>query len=739
MKLISLKAKNFKKLSDFSCDFQDGLNVIVGDNAQGKSTLLQAIESALFGITVVPGKKENIPTWGQTKFSLTLTFTNHVATSPEDDWYYCLTRTGSTAKLEKIGPGEETLLANGNTPVTKYIEELLGLTAKDFNLFVQSKQGETSGVLTFGATALNQKVEEFAGVSLIDAVQRKAQELATSSKARADALEVGEGDLVRAADLVTACAADQEDKALAAAGCATAVEQQQLMTAVQPLVASEELSRTQREAHRRQSALREAEAALAHAKESLTGAEATLAGLDDAVDVEQLEAVAKDQRDQLRTVQASINDKQALVSNGDRAKEELQLAVTALAACQKVSVEELATAQDVLDAHQDDVVRKAAVVSTLTAKLGDMQRLAKDAACPTCGTKLAEHDPVALAAEIESLKSQLATATAAHKDAKNNKTPEQAVTELLDKNRAAGVAEGLVAKWQAKQLPEGEHEALINELALLRDQFGVLGQSQAVTKVQLDAAEQTNQRHAAAVRNVATARRKLVSAEEAVVEQAALQIAAPTDVEIDTAAQAEADYRAAFSAWNQEKLRLAHALGLAESALTLANAVLANAEAAFTKLQEQAEDAKQSAISSSRATRLARFLRERRQAYLTEVWDVVMAASSRQVKVASGGMITRVCYDAGEFQFEEDGVTAPVTSASGAQKAHIGTAVRIGLARALYGSNGLLILDEPTESMSERHAAGLSASLVGAAKQTLLITHREQDQSLAANLIQLGA
>lgn len=57
MKLISLTAKNFKKLSDFECQFQDGLNVIVGENAQGKSTLLQAIEACLFGVTVVLARK----------------------------------------------------------------------------------------------------------------------------------------------------------------------------------------------------------------------------------------------------------------------------------------------------------------------------------------------------------------------------------------------------------------------------------------------------------------------------------------------------------------------------------------------------------------------------------------------------------------------------------------------------------------------------------------------------------
>lgn len=92
MQLIKLVAKNFKKLSDFTANFTDGLNVIVGENAQGKSTLLQAIEAALFGVTVVPGKKENIPTWGQTNFSLELHF--HAEGS-----VYVLTRNKSTAKL----------------------------------------------------------------------------------------------------------------------------------------------------------------------------------------------------------------------------------------------------------------------------------------------------------------------------------------------------------------------------------------------------------------------------------------------------------------------------------------------------------------------------------------------------------------------------------------------------------------------------------------------------------------
>ena len=191
MRLIKLITENFKKLGNFSAEFKDGLNIIAGENFQGKTTLLQAIEAAFFGTGVVPVKKENIPTWGQNNFKLELWFA-----LDEGDVFYVVTRNKSTAKLIRHTSGmEPELIANGNTPVTAEIEKLLGLAARDYNLFVQSKQGESSGILTFGATALNRKVEEFAGVDMIDKVQAEAQRRATSYSGKADAKGVSAEDM----------------------------------------------------------------------------------------------------------------------------------------------------------------------------------------------------------------------------------------------------------------------------------------------------------------------------------------------------------------------------------------------------------------------------------------------------------------------------------------------------------------------------------------------------------------
>ncbi|MCY1285272.1 hypothetical protein D9M70_342020 [compost metagenome] len=372
----------------------------------------------------------------------------------------------------------------------------------------------------------------------------------------------------------------------------------------------------------------------------------------------------------------------------------------------------------------------------LAARLGALNKLEDDAECPTCGTRLTDHDPEALAAEIAAVRDALDTAEDEKERLGDTHTHAIEVTQRLLRRRDARVsAEETVATLRAKQVDVAALQALEIDASSRLD---ALNRELAAVGVALDSAETTNERHASAVSREAKAKKAVGAAAESVTTaQAALVPNAPTDDEIAAAQAAETAHRDAVATHRVEQQRLAHAVEMARSAATTTKERNQNAQATLDRLLARAEEARSSLELASKASRLARFLAERRASYLKEVWDTVLAAASRQVKVASAGLIQRIEYSDGEFSFDEDGVVAPVTSASGAQKAFIGTAVRIGLARALYGSDGLLILDEPTEAMGERNAMGLSASLVGAAKQTLLITHREQDQSLAANIIQL--
>lgn len=45
-----LKISNYKCFKDFVIDFNDSINIIVGNNEEGKSTILEALQLALSGM-----------------------------------------------------------------------------------------------------------------------------------------------------------------------------------------------------------------------------------------------------------------------------------------------------------------------------------------------------------------------------------------------------------------------------------------------------------------------------------------------------------------------------------------------------------------------------------------------------------------------------------------------------------------------------------------------------------------
>lgn len=733
MKLLGLTTTNFKKLGNQSFSFTDGLNVIVGDNARGKSTLLQAIEAALFGITVVPGKKENVPTWGQSTFSLELQFTVAPAV-------YVLTRTKSTAKLVRVDEGNEELLANGNTPVTAYIEELLGITAKDYNLFVQSKQGETSGILTFGGAALSRKVEEFAGVDVIDKVQAAASDRAKFAARDAEMNAVSADQIEAAADAVELAKDKHFTAGEALAEAEAAQGRLEPLSVAYPSPSSEELSKARRAADR---LLRERSAAQANVdtlKSQL--AELQAEEVEEPGDVEaQREQLAELKR-QEQAGQEQLNTLRNKLGEALRLEKAVNEAATAAQEVEQ-RLESLLcghTRSDLEDRiGQIESARRASLdlVSIGRNEVSALKGMAEGAACPTCGTKLTDHDPEKLKAEIAELEKSIAGNTRDAKAFEEEAAEFRDVLKRVDKaedelQRLKEAVQSNKAKLDELPPPSqlgAEIEALVQEAEGIAPEAGDLQHLISVSE-QVAAVYQKHQA------KLASAAKKLARAEDALADLPEAPTP-PTDVEIDTAAQLEAEARRLEAEHAALARSLQKAVDDAGFALADATAKLNDAQRREAELKNRQSVAQAAAADHDRAKRLGRFLGDRRNTYLKEVWQAVLAAASRQVATSSSGLIQRIDYRDGDFLFTEDGIEAPVTSASGAQKAHIGVAIRIGLSRALYGSDSLLIFDEPTESMSERHAVGLSSSLAGSAKQVLLITHREQDQALATNIIEL--
>ena len=50
MAIRKIKIHNFKCFRDFETELNPGLNILVGDNEAGKSTILEAIHLALTGV-----------------------------------------------------------------------------------------------------------------------------------------------------------------------------------------------------------------------------------------------------------------------------------------------------------------------------------------------------------------------------------------------------------------------------------------------------------------------------------------------------------------------------------------------------------------------------------------------------------------------------------------------------------------------------------------------------------------
>lgn len=746
MRLLSLKTKSFKKLGDFECEFGLGLNVISGDNFTGKSTLLQAIEAALFGVTVVPGKAENIPTWGQSNFGLELEF----ELKGED---YLITRNKSTAKLTRLPTPDHAaeIVANGNTPVKAAVEDLLGCSAKDFNLFIQSKQGESAGVLTFGATALNRKVEEHAGVDLIEKVQGLAQIRATRLMERAEnrpteeQLREGDQAVVNALGAVSAADTAHTDlqRELDAFGeCKIAP-----VANVAPV-----MRKALHEAQLLETKLDAAEAAVVPAQKAVDEAQARIGdrmSKDASVLEGKLETAytaglaAKKLVDDLRLAQQKYSAAANVVSSAQALVDHaLQNAPVPSA------VGELPKAEDALEAAMKEFDGARTELASIEAKVRDLKSMEKDAKCPTCGTLRVDHDPALLAQELEQANTLLKVAQGnAQAASKAESTARAALQALEEQERkvvaaaealhsaeqgveAAKVALAALTKVDDSQIhdADGAHQAARDEYAAIQAELkGVQAENE---RLRLDyEALQRAKVHRDEAQREAT---KLAAEFEALEQP-------PTEEEIAAEEKAYQDYLAAHQAWKDRHVELSTKVSQAQNELHHQQKLLDLARQAFDSLNEKLRIAVEAEIEAKKCDRLVRFLRDGRQGYMKQVWNTILAISSRLVRDASSGAITRIENDDGDFLFEEDGVLAPTTSASGAQKSFIGGALRIGLGRALYGSDSLLMFDEPTESCSERHATGMSAMLATSAKQVLLITHRENDQALAQHIINVGA
>src|SRR2546429_3582880 len=144
MQLLRLRLVNFRQHADTELEFGPGITGIIGPNGSGKTSILEAIAWALYGVQAVRGDKDSIRRLGAkgragVEVDLEFRLGAHE---------YRVKRGLSTAVLHQDGQ----VIANSLKAVTDKLERTLGMTHDEFFSTYFTGQKELAVMAALGKT-----------------------------------------------------------------------------------------------------------------------------------------------------------------------------------------------------------------------------------------------------------------------------------------------------------------------------------------------------------------------------------------------------------------------------------------------------------------------------------------------------------------------------------------------------------------------------------------------------------
>src|SRR6185312_1235888 len=126
MRLIRLQLSNFRQHVDSRIDFDSGITGIIGANGSGKSTILEAIAWALYGMPAARGKVETIRSYRPStrpgvRVDLEFELGGH---------RYLVSRTLRNAEV--FLDGSASPIANSISGVSDFLRRRLGMSREEF-------------------------------------------------------------------------------------------------------------------------------------------------------------------------------------------------------------------------------------------------------------------------------------------------------------------------------------------------------------------------------------------------------------------------------------------------------------------------------------------------------------------------------------------------------------------------------------------------------------------------------
>lgn len=644
MYLLSLELTCFKRHAKFHTDLANGLNVIRGPNWAGKSSILHGVMFALFGVTAIPGKKEDLVTWGHAAKDLQVVLKTSNGT---------ITRTLTTASVHQNGE----LIASGHSSVDLWVTQQFGLDKKTLLELLYSPQSETSAILTLGVPALNRLVEKMSGAALTEQAVQAVRGLTT--KAQNQLLALGPEPVLPEVPVEPA-----ENKRGSYRSLLQTLQAHQRDLQQQQQVAAEQARRSRLQAQL--AGLVEPERPVD--AQNLEVLQAEL----EAVQAAHLQQARR--RELVRWFQTTGAEWETLEANIAR-KEDLDRQI----------------AEETAKYHELDTQR-----AELSSQLKGLEQSLADAVCQMCQRPFEEHDPELLKQEMEKAR---------------NRWSDQCDQVQLQKK----IVWSLTAKRDALKLPPSDYQERYNANAAelesipdvtppdpnyLKNQIKLI-QAYEVAIAQYEATRKSLLNEIETI----TAPLKQVDLDELRLEQQNI------DQQITNT---QRNLEEAVQEWTQYKLRLEER------------------QVSVQRLEEHQAKSKDYSVRVIRLKEFESWLKKFKTEVLINAWDSICATATGFINEASGGRATELTRDDDQFYLTEDGRSVPVAVVSGGMRAIAGTGLKLALSQF-----GFLLLDEASSELNNENAANLASALSGAERQVLMVTHREGEEYLAAQTIQI--
>lgn len=701
--LNSIKLTNFRKHTSSEFTFIGGLTAIRGPNEGAKSTILEGICYALFGVGALRSPLADAVTWGEAENTLKV-----VVQFTADGVTYEVRRGKSGAEVNYDGG-----MVTGQKEVTAFVCRVLKVDAVAASRLMLSNQGEIRGALESGPKATTELIERLAEFDQIDRLIDLIQTHLTigSTKVAEDALARAQETLASAQELA---------KAPDTKGLEIVVDLLEiaLMNAERDTESAKVNERMVQERH---AAAREQAVKHAEAVRTLDKAQAQVQDLQ-----QRMAALGK--------VRAPSGSESALRDQIESAEGHEQLRATYLQVEPYLQEPEgprieggVEGLEKEIEADTVNATKAHNLVTQLTGDLRLQQTLLTHGTCSFCGKDFSGVPEVE--EKNAEVRTQIATLERMLSDAK-------AQAELWGTSRDEALAIQRASKAPLRllsahpDLVEAVDDLMPPQLRWLKEvpsEAGADVESLRSDLRELKAAQRKYDEDQAAL----AALQPLLAKAKEDLEAAKAAVSAAPEVYLP---QDELDEARGITATAEKELRAAR------DRLTQAKQALKDANDGHTRALQALHDAQE--VVSARSAEidalvfnntLLKKVRTARPAIADRLWAIVLKAVSGYFSEIRGTR-SRVTKDSDGFKVDGHSVS----TLSGSTLDALGLAIRVALVRTFLPSAPFLILDEPAAAMDEGRTHNMLGFISSAGfSQVILVTHEDVSESVADNIIQL--